>query len=204
VYTCENLKCHRWPQRYTTQQFTQLTHQVCRLWMTDLTDSRQQSPSWELPAPQPENNFTISITILSSSMFPHHFSSTPHTPRAPSFSPTLIFEKPGLCTDTNGSSCSVHKQSAGLLRLNMADLHQFTFHYSQFLTKLNEHHRMLLVILYVMLQNTTFLILFSNLTSTSYDDEDNKKRMCARAHIRFPWKYKIPITCSWYKGTQEK
>jgi hypothetical protein len=54
---------------------------------------------------------------------------------------------------------------------------------------------MLLVILYVMLRSTTFLyvtlrsttflILFSNLTSTSYDDEDNKKRMCARAHIPF-------------------
>ena len=95
---------------------------------------------------------------------------------------TMLFS---LCTDTHGPCCSVHKQSAGLLRLNKADLHQFAFRYSPFLTKLNKHQRILLAILYVMLRSATFLILFSNLTSTSYDDEDNKKCMCARAHIPF-------------------
>ena len=146
-------------------------------------------------------HYNIVLQVVISFMFPHHLSSIPQTPRAPWFSPTLNFEKPGLCTDTHGPCCSVHKQSAGLVRLNKADLHQFAFHYSPFLTKLNKHQRMLLVILHVMLWSI-FLILFSNLTSTSYDDEDNKKRMCARAHIPFSWKYKILITCSWYKGTK--
>ena len=269
THSCRNLGRHRRPQQYTMQQFTQLTYQVCRVWVTN---SRQQSPSWEWPAPQPLNNFTtnmhyhaqrslslvcnlsqmnpvhsipfyflkfhynIVLQVVISFMFPHHFSSTP---RAPWFSPTLNFEKPGLCTDTHGPCCSVcvqthmenavqfvyrhtwtmlfslctdthgpccsvHKQSAGLLRLNKADLHQFAFRYSPFLTKLNKHQRILLAILYVMLRSATFLILFSNLTSTSYDDEDNKKCMCARAHIPFSWKYKILITCSWYKGTEGK
>ena len=58
THSCENLRCHRWPQQYTMQQSTQLIHQVCRVWVTD---SRQQSPSSDWPVPQPVNNFTTNI-----------------------------------------------------------------------------------------------------------------------------------------------
>lgn len=69
-----------------------------------------------------------------------------------------------------------------LLRFHKADFYHFAFHYSPLSTKFNKHRRTLLVILYVMLWSTAFPIFFSNLTSTSCDDEDNKKCTCAHAH----------------------
>jgi hypothetical protein len=73
-----------------------------------------------------------------------------------------------------------HNQQV-LLRLHMADCHHCTFHYSKFLTKLNKHHRMLLVILYVMLWSTAFLTMFSIPTLQAVMTK-TKRNAHARAH----------------------